>query len=272
VSGNDNALGGSENFSSFKLVLGGTNPETGLGLNLTVRNMLSSEADLGNSKLLIIIMPSSTTVPNSTIIRHFLDNGGSLFLMSDYNGGGARNSSSYLNDILIETGIGNVTFQNDALSIGNSSPNWQTRTFGNNTFALRVNSSMFQILPPAQAVVGGLAEVVILSCSLNISYHNDASFVGLASAQSDSGLYDWLLMSDNGRNRSVLCGSASMFNNTYLNAENNQDLLKNIVLWLVQKFQVSPPPMSTYMALASSAITVVGIAIYVAYLKRRTPA
>ena len=64
VSGNDNALGGSENLSSFKLVLGGTNPETCLGLNLTVRNTLSSETDLRSAKLLIIDMPSSTTIPN----------------------------------------------------------------------------------------------------------------------------------------------------------------------------------------------------------------
>jgi hypothetical protein len=63
-----------------------------------------------------------------------------------------------------------------------------------------------------------------------------------------------------------------MFNNTYLNSENNQALLSNLILWLVQNFQVFPPDVFGYMALVSLAIIVVGIAIYVAYRKRRTMA
>jgi hypothetical protein len=270
ISGNDKALGGNENFSSFKLVLNGTDPEKELGLNLTVRSTLSSEMDLGNAKLLIISMPSSTTIPNATIIRHFLDAGGSLFLLSNYNGSNPRNCSLYLNSVLAETSIRNVTFQRDAISISNSSPNWQTRTFANNTFAVRVNSSMFQLLPPVQSVLVGSMNTVILSCSLNISYYSDASFVGLATAQSDSGLQDWLLIVNDGRNRSVLCGSASMFNNTYLGVENNQVLLRNLVLWLIQNFQSVPPDLSTYMVLASASIIIAGVAIYVVYMRRRT--
>jgi hypothetical protein len=272
VSGNDKALGGNENFSSLKLLLGETNPETGIGLNLTVSGELSSEIDLGSAKLLIIIMPSVTTIPNSTIIRDFLNTGGALFLLSDYYGGGAINSSSFLNNILNETSINNVAFENDAISISNSSPNWQTRTYGNNSFAVRVNSSMFQLGPSSQSVVGGLTEIVTLSCSLNVTNHNDPTFVGIASAQSDSGLPNWLLLVNDGTHRSVLCGSASMFNNTYLNSENNQALLSNLILWLVQNFQVLPPDVFRYMALVSMAIILVGIAIYVAYRKRRTMA
>jgi hypothetical protein len=272
VSGNDKALGGNENFSSLKLMLGETNPDTGLGLNLTVSGELSSETDLGSAKLLIIIMPSYATIPNSTIIQHFLNTGGSLFLLSDYYGGGAINSSLFLNNILNETSISNVAFENDAISISNSSPNWQARTYGNNTFAVRVNSSMFQLVQSSQSVVGGLTDIVTLSCSLNVTNHNDPTFVGIASAQSDSGLPNWLLLVDDGTHRSVLCGSASMFNNTYLNSENNQALLSNLILWLVQNFQVFPPDVFGYMALVSLAIIVVGIAIYVAYRKRRTMA
>jgi hypothetical protein len=269
VSGNDRAFGGNENFSYLKRVLGGTTPENSLGFNLTVKSSLVSEGELSSARLLIISLPDASSIPNSTIIKRFLDNGGSIFLLSNYYGGAARNSSFILNSIINESKIGNVRFDNGAVSITNVTPDWQTKVYGNNSFAVRVNSSMLQFASTLQPMVRELTEIVILSCGLNITYRNDPLFLGLASAQSDTGTLDWLVLI-NGTHRSVLCGSASMFNNTYINFGSNLGLLRNLVLWLVQNFETSPPDVFFYTTLASSAIIVFGVAIYVLYGKRRT--
>jgi hypothetical protein len=59
-----------------------------------------------------------------------------------------------------------------------------------------------------------------------------------------------------------------MFNNTYLGVEDNQALLRQLVLWLVEKFQVPPLDEFPYILLTSSAISVLGIAVYL--VSRRT--
>ncbi|WXG43119.1 MAG: hypothetical protein WED04_03530 [Promethearchaeati archaeon SRVP18_Atabeyarchaeia-1] len=279
VSGNDKPTGGREVFGGFNLMVAGISPESGLGLNLTVRSQILHEADLGNARLLIISMPNATTIPNSTVIKHFLDSGGSLFLLSDYYGGGLMNFSAALNSILGKTSIVQVAFGSDAIFISNSSPNWQTRVYRNNTLAVKVNSTMFEfsgnphghLLSP-QTIIGGLTGVVTLSCSLNITSFIDPTFVARASAQSDSGLPNWLLLIDDGTHRSALCGSASMFNDTYLSVEGNQALLRNLVLWLVQNFQMQPPNVFLYMALVSSAMIVIGAVVYRTYRKRASVA
>jgi hypothetical protein len=270
IPGNDYALGGNENLSDFRSLLQGTSLESGLGLNLNVSRTLS-EVNLTDAKLIIICAPKGYMISDSNV-RDFVDGGGSLFLLSNYFSALYSNCSSVLNSILNEINMTSLTFGNNSITVSNSSANWQTRVYGDNSLAVRVNSSMFQFGQSSQWVINGLSDVVALSCSLNITRPSDPTFAGLASAQSDTGLDKWLLLSDNGTNRIALCGSASMFNDTYINVENNRSLLRNLILWLIQKFQVSPPDVSTFMALISAVITVVGVVIYVAYAKRRAPA
>jgi hypothetical protein len=272
LSGNDIFYGGSENISSLITMINGTSPERGVGLNLTVSYALLSDADVSGAQLLILSMPYPSMIPNSTYIRHFVDAGGSLFLMSDYSGGGITNSSIVFDGILKEIGIDDVAFNNDTISISNSSSNWQSRVYGNNALAINVNNSMFQLAPSSEAITNGLTSVVTLACSLNITNRNDPVIVGNATAQSDSGLQNWLVLLDDGTHRSALCGSASMFNNTYINVENNRAVLRNIILWLVHNFQASPLDIFVYMALGSSAILVVGVVVYLIYWRRRTVA
>jgi hypothetical protein len=265
ILGNDRTFGGSENFSFVKTYLGETNPDTGLGFNLTVKGSAISENDLKGIDLVIASIPNASSIPNATIFRQFAESGHSLFLLSDYYGGGTGNSSSVLNRVLNESNIHNVSFGKDAISIGNATSEWQTKIYNNITFAVRVNSSRFQ---SSISIFSGISNVVTISCSLNITSPSDPSFLGLGSAPSDPNSHYWLLLINDGVHRSVLCGSASMFNNTYLGVENNQALLRQLVLWLAEKFQVPPLTMFPYILLTSSAISVLGIAIYL--VSRRT--
>jgi hypothetical protein len=267
VPGNDKTLGGSENFSYAMALLNSTNPELGLDLNLTVRGNLSSVNDVKGFDLVIVCTPNATNVPNATIFKNFLENGSSLFLLSNYYGGGSRNSSAILNTILNESNINGVSFGSDAISISNATTDWQTKVYNNNSFAVEVNSSAFQSNASTRSVFSGVESVVTISCNLNIT-SSDLSFVANGSASSDSNVTDWLLLTDNGIYRSVLCGSASMFNNTYLGVENNQILFKQLILWLIKRFQLPSPDVFPYLVLASSVVSVLGIAIYL--ISRRT--
>jgi hypothetical protein len=268
ILGNDKRFEGSENFTYAGTLLNSTNPDLGLGLNLTVRDILASENELRGFDLVIIFEPNAIEIPNATIFKSFAANGNSLFLLSNYYGGGTRNSSDVLNSVLNKSDISGVSFGTDAISISNATTDWQTKIYNNNSFAVRVNSSSFQTGSSSQSVFGGVANLVTISCSLNITSHDNPSFVASGSALSDSNLHDWLLLTDDGVHRSVLCGSASMFNNTYLPIENNQILFRQLVLWLVERFQVPAPNLFPYLLLASSAISVLGITVYL--ISRRT--
>jgi hypothetical protein len=249
-------------------LLNGTNPEQGLDLNLTVKDNLLSENDVKGFDLIIVCTPNATNIPNATIFRNFVESGNSLFLLSNYFGGGSRNSSGILNTILNKSNTNGVSFGSDAISISNTTPDWQSKVYDNNSFAVIVNSSAFQSNASTRSVFAAVENVVTISCKLNITSHNEPSFVAIGSALSDSNLSNWLLLTDDGVHRSVLCGSASMFNNTYLGVENNQILFKQLVLWLVEKFQLPTPNVFPYLVLASSTVTVLGIAIYL--ISRRT--
>jgi hypothetical protein len=265
ILGNDRTFGGSENFSFIETYLRETNPDRGLGLNMTVKGGTVSENDLKGIDLVIASMPSASSIPNATIFKQFAERGHSLFLLSDYYGAGTGNSSSVLNGVLNESNIHGVSFGKDAISIGNATTDWQTRVYNNISFAVKVNSSRFQ---SSTSVFNSILNVVTISCSLNITNPSDPSFVGLGSAPSDSSSRHWLLLANDGIHRNVLCGSASMFNNTYLGVEDNQALLRQLVLWLVEKFQVPPLAVFPYILITSSAISVLGIAIYL--VSRRT--
>nr|MDO8100302.1 hypothetical protein [Candidatus Njordarchaeota archaeon] len=269
VEGNASLPNRNENFSNTETFLRENNPDLGSGLNLTVRSDLSSVDTLNGIKLLIVSMPVATTFPNTTILQEFLHQGGSLLLMSNYDGGGSRNSSEILNSILKETYVRNVSFGEDAISISNSTLNWQEKVYKNNTLAIRVNSSMFQLKTEARSLTNDVSQVIVLSCSLNMTSHDNATLAGTARAPLDPNLPNWLLLFDNGTNRIALCGSASMFNNTYLNAEGNQILFKNLILWLVEKFQMPGPDVFPYFTLISSAVLVSGLFIYISCRKRR---
>jgi hypothetical protein len=268
IVGNDRTFGGSENFSYAMAVLNGTNPELDLNLNLTVRANLVSENDVKGFDLIIVCAPNATNIPNATIFKNFIENGNPLFLLSNYYGGGSRNSSGILNTILNKSNMSGVSFGSDAISISNATANWRAKVYNNNSLAVNVNSSAFQSNAPTRSVFNDVENIVTMSCKLNITNHNESSFVATGSALSDSNLSDWLLLTDDGVHRSVLCGSASMFNNTYLGVENNQILFRQLVLWLVEKFQLPTPNVFPYLVLASSAVSVLGIAIYL--ISRRT--
>jgi len=269
IEGNASLPNRNENFSNAETFLRETNPDLGSGLNLTVRSDLSSEDNLNGTKLLIVCMPVATTIPNTTILQEFLHQGGSLLLMSNYDGGGSRNSSEILNSVLKETYVRNVSFGEDTISISNSELNWQEKVYKNNTIALRVNSSMFQLKTEARSLTNDVSQVVTLSCSLNMTSYDNATVVGTARASSNFNLSNWLLLFDNGTNRVALSGSASMFNDTYLNAEGNQILFRNLILWLVEKFQMPGPDVFPYVTLISSVVLVSGLFIYVSSRKRR---
>lgn len=262
ILGNDTAFGGRENFTYVRALLNSTNPDLGLGLNLTVKSNLVSENDLRGFDLVILCMPSATSIPNATIFKNFAESGHSLFLLSDYYGGGASHSSEALNSILNESDIRDVSFSSDAISINNSASDWQTKVYDNNSFAVKVNSSAFQASLSTQSVFSGVASVVTLSCSLNTTSHGNTSIVASGSALSAPDLRDWLLLTNNGVHRSILSGSASMFNNTYLNVESNHVLFRQLVLWLVEEFQVPAPNAFPYLLLASSGVSVLGVVVY----------
>lgn len=269
VFGNASLPNGNENFSSVEMFLRDTNPDLGLDLNLTVKSNLLSEDNLNGATLLIVGVPVATTIPNATILQGFLDKGGSLLLMSNYNGGGPRNSSGILNDILKETYVRNVSFGEDAISVSNSTGNWQEKVYKNNTLAVRINSSMFHLKTESESVTSEVTQVVTISCSLNVTNNDDPFAVGTAQASSDASLSNWLLLFDNGRNRVVLSGSASMFNNTYMNVEGNRFLFRNLILWLVEKFQMPSPDVFPSVFVVSSAVLVCGLLIYILSRKRR---
>jgi hypothetical protein len=270
VIGNDKEFGGSENFSYIRGLLNATSPELGLNLNLTVQSILGPESNLSGFDLVIACMPSASSKPNATIFRNFVENGNSLFLLSDYYGGGALNSSSIANEILNESNINGVSFNSDAISITNATTDWQMKVYNNNSLAVKVNSSDFLPNTSTRSVFSGVSSVVTLSCSLNITSLQELSSVATGSALSDSGSRDWLLLTDNGVERSVLCGSASMFNNTYLAVASNQILFKQLVLWLVERFQIPAPNVFPYLVLASCGLSVLGIAVYL--VSKRTKA
>jgi len=270
ILGNDKEFGGSENFSYIRGLLNATSPELGLNLNLTVKSTLGSESDLRSFDLVIACMPSAASIPNATIFGNFVENGKSLFLLSDYNGSEATNPSGITNEILNESNINGVSFSSDAISISNATTDWQMKVYNNNSFAVKVNSSDFLPNTSTRSVFSGVSSVVTLSCSLNITGPQELSAVATGSALSDAGSRNWLLLTDNGVQRSVLCGSASMFNNTYLGVESNQILFKQLVLWLVERFQMPAPNVFPYLVLASSVLSVVGIAVYL--ISKRTKA
>jgi hypothetical protein len=270
VLGNDKEFGGSENFSYVRGLLNASNPELGLNLNLTVKSSLASESDLKGFDLLIACIPSAASIPNATIFGSFAENGNSLFLLSDYNGSGMTNSSGISNEILNESNINGVSFNSDAISITNATTDWQMKVYNNNSFAVKVNSSDFLPNTSTRSVFSGVSSVVTLSCSLNITSPEELSSVATGSAPSDSGSRDWLLLTDSGVERSVLCGSASMFNNTYLAVASNQILFKQLVLWLVERFQIPAPNVFPYLVLASCGLSILGIAVYL--VSKRTKA
>jgi hypothetical protein len=269
VEGNSSLPNRNENFSRAETFLRESNPDLNPGLNLTIRSGLSPEDNLTGVKLLILIMPVATTISNTTALHEFLYQGGSLLLMSNYDGGGSRNSSKILNGVLKETYLQNVSFGEDAISISNSTSNWREKVYENNTLAVRVNSSMFQHKTNARSFTNDISEVVTLSCSLNLTNYDNATLVGTARASHNSNLSNWLLLSDNGTNRIALSGSASMFNNTYLYVEGNLILFRNLIMWLVEKFQMPGPNVFPYVILVSSVVLVSGLFIYVSSRKRR---
>jgi hypothetical protein len=269
VIGNSSIPAQNENYSDVETFLKETNPDLGLGLNLTIRSGIASEQDLNQTSVLIVGLPFASTIPNGTALQRFLARGGSLFLMSDYNGGGSRNSSEALNNILSETYVSGVSFSSDAITISNSTQNWQERVYQNDSLAVRVNSTMFNVTSESASVTAGVTQAVVAACSLNVTTTNPQFEVGVARAPSDSGLPTWLALFDNGTNRIVLSGSASMFNNTYLNVEGNRLLFRNLILWLVEKFQTSSPNLFAPIIIVSSAVLVCGLVVYVSSRKRR---
>jgi hypothetical protein len=258
-----------ENFSGVWTLLRETNPDLDLGLNLTVKTSILEEDDLNETAILVVGMPLVTTIPNTTVLRGFLARGGSLLLMSNYNGGDATKSSEVLNGILKETYINNVSFGGDAISVSNSSQKWQEKVYQNNSLAVRVNSTMFNLSAESASTTSDVTQVVTMSCSLNVTSNSVPFAVGNATVSSDSGLSNWLLLFDNGTNRIILSGSASMFNNTYLDVESNRFLFRNMILWLVERFQMPSPDVFAPVILISSAVLACGILVYVLSKKRR---
>jgi hypothetical protein len=104
---------------------------------------------------------------------------------------------------------------------------------------------------------------------LNVTSNSVPFAVGNATVSSDSGLSNWLLLFDNGTNRIILSGSSSMFNNTYLDVESNRFLFRNMILWLVERFQMPSPDVFAPVILISSAVLACGILVYVLSKKRR---